>query len=168
MRPVTDWRADRIGTALRGENPTVMARVPGGFAAIGDVQWLPGYCVLLTDDPTVERLSDLSRSARTDFLESMAALGEAVERACAERDPAFRRVNLEILGNTDPYLHAHVWPRYSWEPDDLVGGPVWGYPRGHWSDPDHALGPRHDALRAAITARLVSAARPGPSAASPG
>jgi hypothetical protein len=62
-------------------------------------------------------------------------------------DPAFLRVNLEILGNADLFLHAHVWPRFGWEPADLVGGPVWLYPRERWSDEHHALGPQHDVLR---------------------
>jgi diadenosine tetraphosphate (Ap4A) HIT family hydrolase len=132
----------------------VLARLPAGVAVIGDVQWLPGYCLLLTDDPAVERLSDLPRPKRLAYLDSMERLGEAVEGACAERDPAFRRINLEILGNTDPYLHAHIWPRYEWEPAHLVGMPVWLYPREAWQDPAHALGPRHDDLRAAITRRL--------------
>jgi diadenosine tetraphosphate (Ap4A) HIT family hydrolase len=51
-----------------------------------------------------------------------------VERACKQLDPQFRRVNVEILGNTDPYLHAHVWPRYEWEPAELQGGPSQGPP----------------------------------------
>ncbi len=84
----------------------------------------------------------------------MDRLGEAVERACRRLDPAFRRVNLEILGNTDAFLHAHVWPRYEWEPADLVGLPVWLYPRETWGDDTHVLGPRHDALRAAIGEEL--------------
>jgi hypothetical protein len=50
-----DWRRDRIGSALRGENPAVLARLPEGFAVIVDVQWLPGYRVLLSDDPGVSR-----------------------------------------------------------------------------------------------------------------
>ncbi|MFJ8045263.1 diadenosine tetraphosphate hydrolase [Kitasatospora sp. NPDC096147] len=148
------WKKDRIGAALRGENPTVLRRLAGGFAVIGDVQFLPGYAVLLTDDPSAGRLSDLPRPRRTAFLDSMDLLGEAVERACARLDPAFRRVNLEILGNTDPFLHCHVWPRYDWEPADLVGRPVWGYPRERWADPAHALGGRHEALRAALTEEL--------------
>jgi diadenosine tetraphosphate (Ap4A) HIT family hydrolase len=152
---MTDWRADRIGAALRGENPTVLARLPGGFAVIGDVQWLPGYCVLLADDPEVQTLSDLPRPRRLEFLESMADLGDAVARACRQLDPQFRRVNLEILGNTDPFLHAHVWPRYEWEPPELVGRPVWLYPVERWSDPATTLGPEHDELRAAITRNLV-------------
>ena len=88
----------------------------------------------------------------------MADLGEAVERACRHLDPAFRRVNVEILGNTDPYLHAHVWPRYEWEPDGLVGKPVWLYPAERWSDPATALGPQHEALRTAIAAKLSGVA----------
>ena len=95
---------------------------------MGDRQWLPGYCVLLTDDPEAERLSDFSSTERSADLGSMADLGEAVERACKEADPAFRRVNLEILGNTDGFLHAHVWPRYDWEPLELVHRPVWLHP----------------------------------------
>lgn len=157
---VADWREDRIGTALRGENPTVLARLPNSFAVIGDVQWLPGYSVLLTDDPAVTRLSDLPRQQRLGFLSSMERLADAVERACAKRDPGFRRVNLEILGNTDPFLHAHVWPRYDWEPPELVGGPVWHYPPGHWRDPAYALGPRHQDLRTAIASHLRAGEEP--------
>ncbi|MFE2813457.1 HIT family protein [Streptomyces nigra] len=154
------WRGDRIGSALRGANPTVLRRLEAGFAVIGDVQFLPGYCVLLSDDPTAQRLSDLPRERRSAFLSDMDRLGEAVERACGRLDPGFRRVDLEILGNTDPFLHAHVWPRYGWEPDGLVRMPVWLHPRDSWSAPEHALGPRHAPLRAAIGAELdLSASR---------
>ncbi|MFC7930252.1 HIT family protein [Streptomyces cinereoruber] len=149
-----DWRKDRIGTALRGENPTVLRRLDASFAVIGDVQFLPGYSVLLVDDPDVRRLSELPRARRLTFLTEMDRLGEAVERACRRMDPAFRRVNLEILGNTDPFLHAHVWPRFDWEPADLVGKPVWLYPPDRWSDERFRLGPRHDGLRDAIGEEL--------------
>ncbi|MEU3905906.1 MULTISPECIES: HIT family protein [Streptomyces] len=151
----TDWRRDRIGSAHRGENPTVIRRLDAGFAAIGDRQFLPGYSVLLTDDPAVTRLSDLPRPRRLAYLTDTERLAEAVERACARLDPAFRRVNIEILGNTDPYLHAHVWPRYDWEPADLVRLPVWRYgEEEYWRGERHALAPRHDALRAAIGEEL--------------
>jgi diadenosine tetraphosphate (Ap4A) HIT family hydrolase len=117
------------------------------------VQFLPGYCVLITDDPGADRPADLPRPARLAFLADMDTLGEAVQRVCTRRDPAFRRVNYEILGNKDAFLHAHVWPRYAWEPADLRGGPVWGYP-------DHlrrtALSPEHDGLRAELAEMLTS------------
>ncbi|OLZ68883.1 diadenosine tetraphosphate hydrolase [Streptomyces sp. IMTB 2501] len=149
-----DWRTDRIGTALRGENPTVLRRLDAGFAVIGDVQFLPGYSVLLVDEPGVQRLSDLPRGRRLAFLSDMDRLGEAVERACRCLDPAFRRVNLEILGNSDPFLHAHVWPRFDWEPAELVGKPVWLYPADRWSDERFRLGARHDEVRQAIGREL--------------
>ncbi|MGY1583785.1 HIT family protein [Streptomyces sp. MN13] len=149
-----DWRMDRIGAALRGENPAVLRRLESGFAVIGDVQFLPGYSVLLVDELNVQRLSDLPRAKRLAFLSDMDRLGEAVERACRQLDPDFRRVNLEILGNTDPFLHAHVWPRFEWEPAELVGKPVWLYPRERWSDERFRLGPQHDVLRDAIGSEL--------------
>ncbi|MGA5648843.1 diadenosine tetraphosphate hydrolase [Streptomyces seoulensis] len=155
-----DWRRDRIGTALRGENPTVLRRLTAGFAVIGDVQFLPGYSVLLVDEPDVQRLSELPRAKRLSFLSDMDQLGEAVEQACRRLDPAFRRINLEILGNADPFLHAHVWPRFAWEPAELVGKPVWLYPPDRWSDERFRLGPRHDELRDAISAEL-DGLRPG-------
>ncbi|AYF77933.1 diadenosine tetraphosphate hydrolase [Nocardia yunnanensis] len=149
-----DFRADRIGSAWRGENPTVLRRVGGGFVMIGEVQFLPGYALLLTDDPGVQRLSDLPRVRRRGFLEDMDALAEAVERACGRMDSGFRRVNVEILGNSEPYLHVHVWPRYDWEPANLVRGPVWLYPAENWSDPRYALGPQHELIRGLILEEL--------------
>ncbi|MEV7641366.1 diadenosine tetraphosphate hydrolase [Streptomyces rubiginosohelvolus] len=149
-----DWRSDRIGAALKGRNPTVLRQLAAGFAVIGDVQFLPGYSVLLVDEPDVQRLTDLPRPKRLSFLSDMDHLGEAVERVCRRTDPAFRRVNLEILGNTDPFLHAHVWPRFEWEPSDAVGRPVWLYPQERWSDEQFKLGPQHDALRDAISNEL--------------
>ncbi|MET8586428.1 diadenosine tetraphosphate hydrolase [Streptomyces collinus] len=149
-----DWRTDRIGAALRGENPTVLRRLVFGFAVIGDVQFLPGYSVLLAGEPGVQRLSDLPRAKRLSFLSDMDQLGEAVERACRRLDTGFRRVNLEILGNTDPFLHAHVWPRFDWEPAELVGKPVWLYPRDRWSDERFRLSSRHNVLRDAIGSEL--------------
>ena|SRR5882757_9423466 len=105
---VEDWRSDRIGSSLRGENPTVLRRLGAGFAIIGDIQFLPGYCVLLTDTPGVERLSDLPRKRRMQFLADLDLLVEVVERVCARRDPQFRRPNLSILGNLDPFCRDHA------------------------------------------------------------
>jgi diadenosine tetraphosphate (Ap4A) HIT family hydrolase len=136
------------------EDPAFIARLPAGFAVMGDAQFLPGYSILVSDDPAATRLSDLPRPARAAYLNGLEQLAEAVERACTEADPGFRRVNIEILGNTEPHLHAHVWPRYNWEDPELVLGPVWLYPDERFDDPATALGPKHDALRAAITEQL--------------
>lgn len=149
-----DWREDRIGAAARGENPTVLAELRGGYAVIGDVQFLPGYCVLLGKDPRARALADMPRRERVQFLADADLLATAVERACRDADPQFRRTNTDILGNADAFVHAHIWPRYEWEPSERVRRPVWLYDPAAWTDPATALSARHDSLRARITTHL--------------
>ncbi len=153
MRDSGEWRSDRVGAAQRGENPTVLTRLRTGWAVIGDTQHLPGYCLLLYADPEVDQLTELPRAERAAFLYDLALLGEAVQHACTALDKALLRVNYEVLGNSHHQLHGHIHPRYRWEPDAYRRGPVWRYPdRNH---PDHQLGSRHDALRAALTGELA-------------
>lgn len=153
--PKTEWKHDRIGTAHAGTNPTIMTKLPQSFAAIGDTQFLPGYCVLLVDDPSIDRLTDLPRKRRLEFLESMDVLGEAVQNACKAEDPSFVRMNYEILGNTDHVLHAHLFPRYGWEPEERLLKPVWLYDPVQFYGPDAALSPQHDRLRTKIVSELA-------------
>jgi diadenosine tetraphosphate (Ap4A) HIT family hydrolase len=148
-----DWRDDRVGSALRGENPLVLARMRSGFAVIGDTQHLPGYSLLLTDDPSVDHLTDLDWERRKQFLFDLSLIGEAVQHAC--RDNGLRRINYEVLGNALPVLHGHVHARYDWEPPERITGPVWRYPKELRNDPRHAYSDeQHGELRAAITAEL--------------
>ncbi|WP_245623075.1 HIT family protein [Spirillospora albida] len=116
---------DRIAAAEQGENPTVLARMTTGWAVMGDTQHLPGYSLLLYAG-RADHLTDLSRAERAAFLSDMAILGEAVETVCAARDSGFARLNYEILGNAWPHLHAHVHPRYTWEPEEFRRTPVYG------------------------------------------
>jgi diadenosine tetraphosphate (Ap4A) HIT family hydrolase len=149
----TGWEQDRVGSAHRGENPLVMARMRTGFAVIGDTQHLPGYSLLLTDDPAVNHLTDLNWERRGEFLFDLSLLGEAVERAC--RGGGLRRINYEILGNSLELLHGHVHPRYDREPPERITGPVWRYSKEERNDPRHAYSDAvHGELRAAITAAL--------------
>ena len=160
-----DWRTDRLGTARRGENPMVLATMRSGGAVSGDTQFLPGYCVLISSTVDVDHLSDLPRRARSEFLTDMGLLGEAVMAACNGLDPSFRRLNYEILGNVDRggelatrptqrYLHAHVFPRYGWEPEELLEGPVWHYPPDRWTSPRDAYAEEHEPLREVISKEL--------------
>lgn len=132
----------------------MLAELSAGFAVIGDAQFLPGYCVLLGKDPSASALGELPRQERVQFLADADLLATAVERACRSTDPAFRRVNLEVLGNRDTFVHAHVWPRYRWEPAHRVTRPVWDYDASHWRDPATALGPKQTELRERIAREL--------------
>ena len=138
--------ADRVELARRGGNDAVICRLPSGWAVIGDVQFLPGYSLLLPD-PVVSSLNDLADERRAEFLRDMTRLGDAILRVTAAE-----RINYEILGNTVPELHAHVFPRFATEPPDLRQRPAWFY--------DWATAPRYDAtthagLRDALRAELL-------------
>jgi diadenosine tetraphosphate (Ap4A) HIT family hydrolase len=152
---IDGWRHDRVGSARRGENPMVLARMRSGWAILGDTQFLPGYCLLLSDIDGVNHLTDLDRAARAEFLDDMGLLGEAIVAACNGLDPSFRRINYEILGNADRGLRVHLFPRYGWEPEELAGGAVWRYPHDRWTDPRDAFSEEHQPLREAITTHLT-------------
>lgn len=146
---MTDWKPDRVGAAERGENPMVLARMRSGFAVIGDHQFIPGYCVLIAS-PQADHLNDLSLERRQAFLLDMSVLGEALAEVCQPQ-----RVNYEILGNAEPFLHAHVWPRYAWEPEEYRHGVVWRYPREQrYGDEFLYSDQQHGELRRKITAAL--------------
>jgi diadenosine tetraphosphate (Ap4A) HIT family hydrolase len=130
-----------------------MARMRSGFAVIGDTQHLPGYSLLLTDDASVNHLSDLDWERRKEFLFDLSLIGEAVKRAC--QGNGLRRINYEVLGNSEPILHGHVHPRYDWEPPDKITGPVWRYAKELRNAPECAYSDaKHGEVRAAITAEL--------------
>ncbi|MDQ1052001.1 HIT family protein [Streptomyces sp. V4I2] len=152
---MTHWKDDRIGSAERGENPTVLTRMHTGWAVIGDTQYLPGYCLLLYAGEA-NHLTDLPRDERTQFLHDLSLLGEAVEEVCRKHDPeGFRRLNYEVLGNSWDHLHGHIHPRYHWESEEFRHGSVWRYGPQRLAS-GCALGPRHDMLRNAIIRALAS------------
>jgi diadenosine tetraphosphate (Ap4A) HIT family hydrolase len=108
-----------VAEARAGTLGRVVARMPSGWAVLGDPQILPGYC-LLYPDPVVPHLNGLDGDARQRFLADMARLGDAVLQVTGAM-----RINYEILGNAEPALHAHVIPRYADEPDASRTRPVW-------------------------------------------
>ena len=113
----------RVEAARAGTNPTVICRVPSGWAVLGDIQFLRGYSLLLPD-PVVPDLNSLDNKQRARFLQDMVLIGDAL----LEVTGAYL-MNYEILGNTEPALHAHVIPRYMTEPEELRKVPAWFYQR---------------------------------------
>lgn len=137
------------------EDSALLAQLGSGKAVIGQAQFLPGYSLLLSSARRASRLTDLPRPDRITFLADMESVGEAVERVCRRRDPEFRRINLEIQGNLTPTLHAHIWPRYNWEPDGHALRQVGFYPSEKWSEPATQLGPAHTRLRDHLRTELA-------------
>jgi diadenosine tetraphosphate (Ap4A) HIT family hydrolase len=112
---------ERVVAAQAGTNPTVICRMPSGWAVLCDVQFLRGYSLLLPD-PVAPDLNALDREHRAQYLLDMATIGDAL----LEVTGAFR-INYEILGNLEPALHAHIIPRYLTEPENLRKGPAFFY-----------------------------------------
>jgi diadenosine tetraphosphate (Ap4A) HIT family hydrolase len=143
----------RVLSARAGTNPTLICKVPSGWALMCDLQFLHGYCILQAD-PTVESLNTLDDPQRARFLLDMALIGDAIQEVTGAY-----RVNYFIGGNTDPLLHAHIVPRYLSEPEELRKGLPWSYPAVH--DPSAAFDLERDrklitALKTVIQKRLAS------------
>jgi diadenosine tetraphosphate (Ap4A) HIT family hydrolase len=138
---------ERVELAREGKNDKVICRMRSGWAVMGDVQFLPGYSLLLPD-PVVPSLNDLNAEERLRFLEDMARLGDALLQTTGAA-----RINYEILGNSEPELHAHVFPRFVTEPEDKRRRPVWFY---DWANAvpysSQAHGKLHEQLRAKLQA----------------
>lgn len=111
----------RVEEARQGINPAVICQVPSGWVVLGDVQFLPGYSLLLPD-PVVPSLNALTMEQRTSFLQDMTVLGDALLEVTGAV-----RINYEILGNREAALHAHVFPRFAIEPEEKRQKPVWFY-----------------------------------------
>jgi diadenosine tetraphosphate (Ap4A) HIT family hydrolase len=114
---------ERIAAARAGNNSAVICRVPSGWAVMCDMQFLRGYTILLADPPVVS-INDLKRPLRTAYLCDMVLIGDAL----LEVSGAYR-INYGVMGNSDPYLHAHIVPRYMSEPENFRLGLPWSYPK---------------------------------------
>lgn len=61
------------------------------------------------------------------------------------------RMNYEILGNSEPQLHCHIFPRYASEAEQYRKMPVWFY---DWKNATPYTEDAHGALRLEIARRL--------------
>jgi diadenosine tetraphosphate (Ap4A) HIT family hydrolase len=109
----------RVAMAQEGENPSVICRMPSGWAVLGDIQVTRGYTVLLPD-PVVVDLNALTIEDRLTYLRDMSIIGDALLEVTGAA-----RINYEIQGNAEHALHAHIVPRYANEPDEQRHRPIW-------------------------------------------
>ena len=136
----------KVAACRADTNPQLVARMASGWAVLGDNQFFPGYCMLLPG-PVVPHLNAMDEMTRAQFLADMARLGDAVLAVTGAV-----RINYAMLGNLEPALHAHVFPRRDDEPDALRTATPWAAPLG---DPQYAFDEKRDApMVAAIRAAL--------------
>ena len=114
----------RVQDLRRGEDPRFLARLPGGWAVLGDRQpsAITGCCMLIPD-PVVSSVNDLEADPRSAFMNDLVRLGDAVLAVTGAE-----RANYLILCNQVPELHGHVIPRFAEEdPEARRQGPFEAY-----------------------------------------
>lgn len=121
-----EYKKDRIGSCVRGENPTMIVKMKSGFAVLADNQFLPGYCIFLRY-PKVASLSDLSLEERKQYLIDTTLIGDALNLVCKPR-----KINYSTLMNLDDYLHTHIEARYDWEAEEYKYKPICAIIFPHW------------------------------------
>jgi len=115
----------RVEACRAGTFAANICRVQSGWVVLGDVQFLRGYCLILPD-PVVGHLNELDANGRKTLFYEASVVGDAlleITRAV--------RINYEILGNLEPALHLHIFPRFESEPAELKNRPVWFYDWEH-------------------------------------
>lgn len=130
--------AERLEALQNGDNPRFVARMPSGWVELAANGFRRGYCLLLAD-PLIPSLNDADEKTRTQFLVDMARVGDAVRAATGAV-----RCNYSIYGNLDPFLHAHIVPRFTDEPEEERTLPPLSLPVEVRENPSTAFDPARD------------------------
>ncbi|MDF1811513.1 MAG: HIT family protein [Verrucomicrobiales bacterium] len=101
---------NRIEQIRTRSNRHFVAELETGFVVLGDYQFFRGYTLFLAKQHAAE-LHELQSSVKERFLIEMSWVAEAVYKAFS---PV--KLNYECLGNAEPHLHWHIFPRHSDDP----------------------------------------------------
>lgn len=112
---------DRIKHIRQNKNPYFVAELKTGYVVVGDYQFFRGYTLFLCKRHKNE-LHELPPAFRRQHLGEMSQVAEAAYRAFKPR-----KLNYELLGNTDMHIHWHIFPRHA---NDLFPErTVWNIPK---------------------------------------
>ncbi len=101
----------RIEAIRRGESPNLVHEFANSYLVVGDHQFFAGYCVLLLK-PHVRELHETPQPVRGQLFDELMTATEAIVRAYRPW-----KMNHASLGNQDPHVHWHLFPRYESDPD---------------------------------------------------
>ena len=106
-----------IARLRAGHFPDVVAELPRSWMILGDAQFYRGYCVLFAKRHVTEPHL-MPRGEAHELLDEMLAAGRAISTITSPL-----KLNYECLGNQEPHVHWHIFPRYA---DDAMRlQPVW-------------------------------------------
>ncbi|MGD0290041.1 MAG: HIT family protein [Candidatus Binataceae bacterium] len=108
------------GRIVSGGFADLVAELPRSWLILGDAQFYRGYCVLFAKRHVTE-MHQMPRGEAHELLDELMAVGKTLERVVKPL-----KLNYECLGNQEPHVHWHVFPRYAEDPMRLA--PVWVRP----------------------------------------
>jgi diadenosine tetraphosphate (Ap4A) HIT family hydrolase len=100
--------------------PDWIAELPRSWLTLGDAQFYRGYCVLLAKRHVTE-LHAMPRGEAHELLDEILAVGRTLAEVLQPL-----KLNYECLGNQEPHVHWHIFPRYL--DDSMRSAPVWMRP----------------------------------------
>ncbi|HJU09259.1 MAG TPA: HIT family protein, partial [Candidatus Binataceae bacterium] len=103
---------------IRGSSfPGWIAELPRSWLILGDAQFYRGYCVLLVKRHVTE-FHTMPRGEAHELLDEMLAVGRTLAEVLKPS-----KLNYECLGNQEPHVHWHIFPRYF--DDSMRMSPIW-------------------------------------------
>ncbi len=105
-----------------GKAPNFIAELDNSYVVLGDAQFYRGYCILLAKHHAQE-LFELPPDAARGLADEVRSVAEAIWNVVKPL-----KLNYECLGNLEPHVHWHVFPRYESEEEKLRRAPVWERP----------------------------------------
>jgi diadenosine tetraphosphate (Ap4A) HIT family hydrolase len=109
-----------IARIKSGSFDDFLAELPSSYLIFGDAQFYRGYCVMLAKRHATEIFLMPTEEARS-LMDDMRLAAEAIAAAMTPW-----KMNYECLGNQEPHIHWHLFPRY--ESDDQRRLPIWVRP----------------------------------------
>jgi diadenosine tetraphosphate (Ap4A) HIT family hydrolase len=100
----------------------LVAELKSCHVILGDQQFYRGYCILFAKLHATELYLMPTDTARLLF-DEMRLVAEAIAAVVKPW-----KMNYECLGNSEPHVHWHLFPRQQNEPDELRRGPIWVRP----------------------------------------
>ena len=137
-----------------GKFPDFIAELEHSYVILGDAQFYRGYCILFAKHHAHE-LFQLPRDEALALSDEVRSVGEAIFNVVKPL-----KLNYECLGNLEPHVHWHVFPRYENEAQESRVGPIWLRPKAERMRQleEHDRRALMSSLRAEIV-RLIPTAR---------
>ena len=102
---------ERVKSILQNRSPELVHEFANSILIVGDHQFFSGYCVLIQKDHHRE-MHEMSKADQLQLCEDLMLSAQAIAQ---EFKPW--KMNQASLGNQDPHVHWHLFPRYENDPN---------------------------------------------------